>query len=202
MISPLVEPLAANAGLQVLALSVLLELALIAAPIGFQLIVDEVVVSADSDLLTLIVSALGLLLALQVFSSFCRSWITMLVGSSLTLQWKVNLFDQLMRLPLAFFEKRHVGDIVSRFNSFDVIQRTLTVDATAALLDGAMAFVLVVMMWLYGGELVLIALISVGIYGLIRYASYRPFVPSPRKPSSTRRKRIVISWKVSAALLA
>lgn len=163
------------ATLQVLAISCLLELALVAAPIGFQLILDEVVVAADRDLLTVIVLALGLLLVLQVFAEFARSWITMLVGSSLTLQWKVSLFDQLMRLPLSFFEKRHVGDIVSRFSSFDAIQRTLTVDAITALLDGVMAIVLVLMMWLYGGWLLAIALLSAAIYTLIRVLVYLPY---------------------------
>lgn len=164
-----------KAAVQVLAISCLLEMALVAAPIGFQLILDEVVVAADYDLLTLVVLALGLLLTLQVVTTLARSWITMLVGSSLALQWKVSLFDQLMRLPLSFFEKRHVGDIVSRFGSFDVVQRTLTVDAITAFLNGVMAVVLVLMMWLYGGWLLAIALLSTAIYAALQTLVYRPF---------------------------
>jgi ATP-binding cassette subfamily B protein RaxB len=164
-----------RAALQVLAISLVLEVATIAMPIGFQLILDEVVVAADYDLLTLIVVALGLFLLLQVAAGLAREWITMLIGSSLTLQWKVSLFDQLMRLPLSFFEKRHVGDVVSRFGSLDAVQRTLTTSAITALLDGVMSIALVVMMWIYGGWLLAVALISVGLYSAVRFAAYRPF---------------------------
>lgn len=164
-----------RAALQIIAISLLLELATIAMPIGFQLLLDEVVVAADYDLLTIVVIALALLLALQVAASFARTWVTMLIGSSLVLQWKVSLFDQLLRLPLAFFEKRHVGDIVSRFGSLDAMQRTMTSSAISALLDGIMSIALIVMMWLYGGWLLLIALVSVVIYSLLRVATYLPY---------------------------
>lgn len=164
-----------RAALQILAISLLIELATIAMPIGFQLVLDEVVVASDYDLLALIALALVLLLVLQVAGTLARAWVTMLIGSSLVLQWKTSLFDQLMRLPLAFFEKRHVGDVVSRFGSIDAIQRTLTTNAIQAVLDGVMSVTLIVMMWLYGGWLVFVALASVALYTLVRVISYLPY---------------------------
>lgn len=157
---------------QVLAISLLLEITVIAMPIGFQLILDEVVVAADRDLLTIIVIALAFLLILQVAAGFARSWITMLAGSGLALQWKAGLFDHLMRLPLAYYEKRHVGDIVSRFGSLDSIQRTVTASAVTALLDGVMSLALIAMMWVYGGWLLWLALLGVGLYTLLRLATW------------------------------
>lgn len=164
-----------RAALQILAISLLLELTVIAAPIGFQLILDEVVVAADQDLLTVIVLALALLLALQVCAGFARTWMTMTIGSNLALQWKVGLFDHLMRLPLRYFERRHVGDVVSRFGSLDAVQRTLTNEALRAFLDGIMSIALLVMMWLYGGWLIWVALASVTLYALMRMLSYGPY---------------------------
>lgn len=157
---------------QVLAISLLLEVTVIAMPIGFQLILDEVVVAADRDLLSIIVIALAFLLILQVAATFARSWITMLMGSGLALQWKVGLFDHLMRLPLAFYEKRHVGDIVSRFGSLDSIQRTVTASTVTALLDGVMSIALIAMMWIYGGWLLWLALLGVGLYALLRVSTW------------------------------
>jgi len=160
---------------QVLAISLAIEAAVIAMPIGFQLVLDEVVVAADYDLLTLIALGLFLLLIVQVAATFARAWVTMLVGSSLALQWKVALFDQLQRLPLSFFEKRHVGDVVSRFSSVDAVQQTLTTSAIQAILDGIMSVTLIVMMWLYGGWLLWIALASVAVYSIMRLLYYRPY---------------------------
>ena len=163
------------AALQILAISLLIELATLAMPIGFQVVLDEVIVAADYDLLTIVALGLVVLLLLQVAGALARSWTTMLIGSSLALQWKASLFDRLMRLPLVFFDKRHVGDVVSRFGSIDAVQRTLTTSAIQALLDGVMSVTLVLMMWLYGGWLVMIALASVAVYAVIRLLCYPPY---------------------------
>lgn len=160
---------------QVLAISVLLELVTIAMPIGFQLVIDEVVVAADFDLLTLIALGLALLLFMQVLARFARSWATMLFGGHLVLQWKVSLFDQLMRLPLDFFEKRHVGDVVSRFGSLDTIQKTVTTKAITVLLDGVMSIALLVMMYIYGGWLVAVAIATTVLYTVLRLSTYLPY---------------------------
>ncbi|MBB5704259.1 ATP-binding cassette subfamily B protein RaxB [Ochrobactrum daejeonense] len=164
-----------RAAIQILMISILLEIITIAMPIGFQLVIDEVVVAADFDLLSLIALGLGLLLVMQVLATLARSWATMLFGGHLVLQWKVSLFDQLMRLPLEFFEKRHVGDVVSRFGSLDTIQRTVTTKAITALLDGVMSVALLAMMYIYGGWLVFIAAATVLIYIALRLATYLPY---------------------------
>jgi ATP-binding cassette subfamily B protein RaxB len=162
-----------RAAAQVLALSIVLEVVTIAMPIAFQVVVDQVVVAADYDLLTLVAIALFLMLAIKVVAAFFRSWATMMFGSSLVVQWKVSLFDHLIRLPLSFFEKRHVGDIVSRFSSLDQIQETATTKSVTAVLDGIMAIALVLMMYLYGGWLVILAIGSMVLYALLRAGTYR-----------------------------
>ena len=63
----------------------------------------------------------------------------MAAGATLTLQWKMSLFRHLLRLPLSFFERRHVGDLASRFGSLDTIQKTLTTGPISGLVDGLMS---------------------------------------------------------------
>ena len=105
----------AAAATQVLAMSLVLEAIGIAIPIGFQLVLDDVVVSNDRDLLTLIALGIGLVLAFRALIDFVRSWAIMAAGSTLTMYWKMSLFRHLLRLPLSFFERRHAGDVASRF---------------------------------------------------------------------------------------
>ena len=100
----------AAAAAQVLTMSLVLEAIGLAIPIGFQLVLDDVVVSDDRDLLTLIALGLGLVLASRALIDFVRSWAIMAAGSSLTLQWKMSLFRHLLLLPLSFFERR--GDCI------------------------------------------------------------------------------------------
>jgi ATP-binding cassette subfamily B protein RaxB len=157
----------------VLTMSLVLEVIGLAMPIGFQLVLDDVVVSDDRDLLTLIALGLGLVLALRALIDFVRSWAIMVAGSTLTLQWKFSLFRHLLLLPLSFFERRHAGDVASRFASIDRIQQTLNTASISPVVDGVMAFVLVAMMWLYDSWLAWLAIITTGIYALTRCLAYR-----------------------------
>lgn len=163
----------AAAATQVLTMSFVLEAIGIAIPIGFQLVLDDVVVSDDRDLLTLIALGLGLVLALRALMDFVRSWAIMVAGSGLTLQWKMSLFRHLLLLPLSFFERRHTGDVASRFTSIDRIQQTLSTSSISPVVDGVMAFVLVGMMWLYDPWLAVLAITITGIYAVTRSLAYR-----------------------------
>jgi ATP-binding cassette subfamily B protein RaxB len=163
----------AAAATQVLVMSLVLEAIGIAIPIGFQLVLDDVVISNDRDLLTLIALGVGLVIAFRALIDFVRSWAIMVAGASLTLQWKMSLFRHLLLLPLSFFERRHAGDLASRFMSIDRIQQTISTASISPIVDGAMAFVLVGMMWVYDPLLALLALATTVIYAGTRGFAYR-----------------------------
>lgn len=161
------------AAVQILAMSLLLEIIVIAVPIAFQLVVDEVIVANDHNLLLVIAGALGLILGFRALVDFVRSWCIMAAGANLTLQWKMSLFKHMLRLPLSFFERRHVGDLASRFASLDAIQKTLTTGPISGVVDGLMSLALVGMMWLYEPLLGMIAVSVMVIYALMRSLAYR-----------------------------
>jgi ATP-binding cassette, subfamily B, bacterial CvaB/MchF/RaxB len=163
----------AAATAQILVMSLFLEIITIGIPIGFQLVLDEVIVADDRNLLVLIALGLGLLVCFRALTDFIRSWSIMAIGAKLTLQWKMSLFRHLLRLPLSFFERRHVGDLASRFTSLDVIQKTLTTGPISGLVDGMLAAGLIVMMWLYNPLLTTLALGVMTIYALMRSLAYR-----------------------------
>jgi ATP-binding cassette, subfamily B, bacterial CvaB/MchF/RaxB len=161
------------AATQVLVISLVLEGVGFATPIALQLVLDDVVVSNDRDLLTLIAFGVGLALALRALIDFVRSWAIMVTGSSLTLQWKMSLFRHLLHLPLGFFDRRHVGDVASRFSSLNTIQQTLSTASVFLVVDGVMATAIVGMMWLYSPWLAVLAITTTGIYALMRGFAYR-----------------------------
>ena len=100
--------------------------------------VDHALVSADHDLLTTLVLGFGLLLVLRLAISTLRSWMLMALTATLKVQAQTNLFSHLIRLPASYFEARHLGDVMSRFESQDVILRTITTELIEAVLDGIM----------------------------------------------------------------
>jgi ATP-binding cassette subfamily B protein RaxB len=159
---------------QILALALALELLVLLSPFFMQWVVDGVLVSADHDLLVTLGLGFGLLVLLQVGIGALRSWAVLQLSASLNLQWLSNVFTHLLRLPLAWFEKRHLGDILSRFNSVQQMQQTLTTSFIEAVLDGLMVIITLAMMWVYSPRLAGLALAAVLAYGLLRWAYFRP----------------------------
>lgn len=158
----------------ILMLSVALQVFVILAPFFMQWVVDQVLISADRDLLTVLGLGFGLALLLQVCIGLLRGWSVVYLSTRLGLQWMGNVFSHLLKLPLDFFEKRHLGDITSRMGSVQTIQRTLTTSFVEALIDGLMAVVTLGMMLLYSWKLALITLLAVALYLGLRALAFRP----------------------------
>ncbi|EIK67756.1 putative toxin secretion ABC transporter, ATP-binding protein [Pseudomonas synxantha BG33R] len=160
--------------LQVLLLAFALEIFALTSPFFLQWTIDNVIASADRDLLNTLVIGFGLLLLMQQAVSGVRAWVMMHLSTLLSVQWRANVFSHLLRLPMQYFEKRHLGDVVSRFGAVDSIQQTLTAAFLTAILDGLMTVATLGIMLLYSPILAAIAVIAMSLYALGRWAWYRP----------------------------
>ena len=159
----------------VILLSFSLEIVALLMPIASQVVVDEVIVSSDYDLLLVVAAGLVLLLLLQLFLEIARGWTLAVVSTTVNLHWNSSLFEHMIRLPLEYFAKRHIGDINSRFGSLAIVQKALTTDLILSLFDGVMAIGMLIMLFLYGGWLGCVALVSTGLNVLFRVISYRAY---------------------------
>lgn len=157
---------------QVLLLALALEVLTVVQPFFLQWVVDHVLNTGDRDLLTTLALAFGLMMVMLQLTSVARSWMLLYLGTTLNLQWRTNVFTHLLRLPVAYFERRHLGDVVSRFGAIDAIQRTVTTSFMEALLDGVVMGITLVLMFLYSPPLAWIALGAMALYGLARWAGY------------------------------
>lgn len=160
--------------LQVFILALCLQAVAVVSPFYMQWAVDGAIVSADRDLLAVLGLGFLLLAIIQVSLSILRSWVVLYLSTTLNLQWLANVFSHLLRLPVSYFEKRHLGDVVSRFGAVTTIQRTLTSSFVEALIDGVMALVTLAMMLVYSPMLTAIALVAVAFYAALRWAFYQP----------------------------
>jgi ATP-binding cassette subfamily B protein RaxB len=159
---------------QVLWLAAALELFTILTPIFQQWTVDQVIVSTNRDLLTTLALGFGLLLLAQQAVDAIRGWVLMYLSTVVNIQWRANVFTHLLNLPVGYFEKRHLGDVVSRFGSIDTIQKTLTTSFLEAILDGAMTAITLVLMFIYSARLACIAVAAMSLYGLSRWIWFAP----------------------------
>ncbi|QGH63920.1 peptidase domain-containing ABC transporter [Serratia proteamaculans] len=161
--------------IQILALSVALELFGVLSPFYMQWVMDQVLVSADWDLLSLLGTGFIMVVVMQNVITALRSWVMAWFSSLLGVQWTVNVCAHLLRLPMAYFESRHIGDVVSRFGSIETIQSTLTSRFISTVLDGVMAIVTLCMLFIYNGNLAWLTIGLFAAYVVVRLVSYRPF---------------------------
>ena len=154
-------------------LALLLEIVTLAAPFYLQWVVDHVLVTGDADMLTVLGLGFALLVLVQGVIHAVRGWFVIVLGTSLNFQWLGNVFAHLVRLPLDFFEKRHIGHILASFGAVGTIQRTLTTQFAQTVVDGLMTVGTLAMMLAYSPRLAAVSLAAMGAYALLRRARFR-----------------------------
>ena len=157
-----------------LMLSVVIQSAALVVPYYMQWVVDNVLLSHDKPLLIVLALGFALLSLIKTGVTAFRSWFVVRFSSALNIQMGANLFHHLIRLPNAYFEKRHVGDVVSRFSSINAIRDLLTTGIVEAFIDGLMASVVLIMMFLYSPLLTGIVLAVVGFSFVLQWLFYFP----------------------------
>jgi ATP-binding cassette, subfamily B, bacterial CvaB/MchF/RaxB len=150
-----------SALMQVLLLSAALQIATFAAPFQLQLVVDEALAGQDRDLLLVIALAFGGLVIVQSLIEALRGWALRVFGHLLSFQITGNLVRHLLRLPSDYFEKRHVGDIMSRLQSVKPIQNAISQGVIGTVIDGAMALIAAFILFFYSAVLAMIVIVAV-----------------------------------------
>ncbi|WP_462170621.1 peptidase domain-containing ABC transporter [Pseudoalteromonas xiamenensis] len=161
--------------LLIFSLSLLLQIFTLASPYYIQLVIDDVILSGDTSLLTVLAVGFFLVLGFEIATNALRGFTLLHFGNQMNIQLGANLFHHLVRLPLTYFEKRHMGDIVSRFGSLQQVKQLLTQGVIEAIIDGLMALVTLGMIFFYSPTLSAVVLTAVLLYAGVRVAMYRPF---------------------------
>jgi ATP-binding cassette subfamily B protein RaxB len=159
---------------QLVLLSFAIEVFAIAMPFFLQLTVDRVLVGRDRDFLTVLGVAFIALVLIQVVVTGVRAWVGVYLSSRFGFRLLTVLFNHLLRLPLGWFEKRNIGDIVSKFRSVDAIQKTLSTTFVETVIDGVMVLVTLAVMAYYSMQLTAIVLGAALLYALARWMLFYP----------------------------
>ncbi|PCK30286.1 peptidase domain-containing ABC transporter [Pseudoalteromonas piscicida] len=156
-------------------LSILLQVFTLAAPYYIQLVIDDVILTGDTSLLTVLAVGFFLVLLFEIATNALRGFTLLHFGNQMNIQLGANLFHHLVRLPISYFEKRHMGDVVSRFSSLQQVKQLLTTGVIEAIIDGLMAIITLAMIFFYSPMLSAVVLVAVIAYAIIRIAMYKPF---------------------------
>jgi ATP-binding cassette, subfamily B, bacterial CvaB/MchF/RaxB len=153
-----------SATVQILALSLLLQLTTLAIPFFLQLTVDEAIGQGDTSLLVLLLVGFAIIHLFYAVVRGLRSWVVLTLGQSLSLQLGGNVFRHLLRLPLSYFERRHVGDLMSRIGSIQPIQAILSQGLVNVVIDSGLALTTLIVMAMISIPLTLFVVATTGLY--------------------------------------
>jgi ATP-binding cassette subfamily B protein RaxB len=161
-----------RAASQALVLTVVLQAFVLASPYYMQLAVDSVVPTGDGDLLAVLALGFGLFTVFNAGATLLRGFVLLSAGASIGFTFASNLAYRLFRLPVTWFERRHVGDVLSRFQSVHPIQEALTQGVVAAFVDGVLSVLTLVLMIWYSPALAGIAFAAFTLYVIVRLVSF------------------------------
>ena len=160
---------------KVFVLSLFLQFFTLLTPYYLQVGIDRIIPTHDSSLLIVLALAFGLVLAFQQIATLLRSFVIFHVSSLFSIQVSGNLFKHLLSLPLSFFERRDVGDIVTRFDSLNRIRDFLTSSFITLIIDALMAVTILAAMLYYHAGITTLVLFFVAIYAAVRVIAFKRF---------------------------
>ena len=124
---------------KVLATSVVVRLMVLAVPVLTGVVVDRVVPANDSHLLKVLAAVMVALIGYSMVATFLRAHLLLRLRSRLDVNMTLGFLEHLVDLPYAFFLKRSSGDLMMRLRSNATVREILTSGTIAALLDGVLA---------------------------------------------------------------
>lgn len=160
---------------QLLVLSSLLQLFSLALPFYTQLFIDDVLVNRDFNLLEVMALGFFLVTLVRALTELLRTHVVLHLSNQMSFQFATNVCRHLLHLPLAWFARRHPGDIVSRFAALHHVKDFLCSGIVEVLIDGVMVAGTLALMFVYSPPLTWVALVAVVIYGALRFGLYGTF---------------------------
>lgn len=152
--------------LEVVGVSVVLQIFALITPLFFQVVMDKVLVHQGFSTLNVIAVALSVVIVFEVVLGGVRTYIFAHTTSRIDVELGAKLFRHLLALPIAYFESRRVGDTVARVRELEQIRNFLTGQALTSVLDLFFSFIFLAVMWYYSFWLTLVVLISLPCYAI------------------------------------
>ena len=145
----------------VLFMSLLLQLLGLASPIFTQNIIDKVLVHRAADALDILVLGMVLCMFFQNWMLILRSYLFTNITSKMDVALSSRLFKNITALPVSYFQKWQVGDVVSRLGELETLRGFLTGNSLVIVLDIVFAVVYFVVMFFYSRILSIVVLIMI-----------------------------------------
>lgn len=158
---------------QVLTMTLIIQIASIATPYFMQVALDNTISIQSVDFLLALAAGFGIISVVGVAAGWLRSFTILTASSQANLSIASNTVRKLFRLPISWFERRHLGDILSRFSSIQPIQQLILEKGIISIIDGIFSISVMILMFFYNTLMTLIALLAILTYVFTRIIFFR-----------------------------
>lgn len=149
---------------KILLLSLVLQMFGLVSPLFTQVIINKVLVHHGISTLNIFIIGMIILCIFEAWINGLRSCMFNHHVSKIDVTLSARIFHHVMALPIRFFEKYKVGEIVSRIRELDTIRGFIVGSAFTAVLDSAFSVIYLAIMFTYSGYLTGITLVALGLY--------------------------------------
>ena len=152
---------------EVILASFFLQLFALVSPLLFQVVVDKVLVNRGLSSLDVLMTALICIAIFETLLGALRTYTFSHTTTRVDVELGAALFRHLVRLPLAYFGVRKVGDTVARVHELENIRNFLTGSTLTLIIDFFFTIIFFCVMFFYSPTLTLIVLLSIPVYVIL-----------------------------------
>ncbi|GAB3350519.1 peptidase domain-containing ABC transporter [Lysobacter tyrosinilyticus] len=160
---------------QLLALSLLLQLAALGVPLLSQLTINMGAMEGDVHAVAAISGCVLLVYLANFFVESWRALINQKISTHLSDYTARNLFRHLMALPMPWFERRRIADITTRFDSIEPMRSALGSGLATLVIDGSLGLLLALALVLVSPKLAFVVIVSVLLTVVCKLA-FSPYI--------------------------
>ena len=148
----------------ILVFSLILQAFGLVTPLFTQVIINKVLVQHSLGTLNILALGMIAICLFQAWISGLRRFMLNHHISKIDVTLSARLFQHVMALPIQFFEKYKVGEIVSRIRELDNIRGFIVGAAFSTILDSLFSIIYLGIMLMYSWSLTLVTLAALGCY--------------------------------------
>jgi len=157
------------AALRALWLTLVLQLTIIALPFAYRGVIDRAGGRAFDSRLVWIAAGIGLMILVQAGSAWTRGQVVTRLGNIFVHRVSTHIVARLFSLPVAFFQRQMLGDVLSRVRSVDAVRRFLTDQAAPLVIDLAVGLVTAALMVAFSPHLAAIVIAGLALEIAVRF---------------------------------
>jgi len=161
--------------ISILIMSLFIMMVVLTTPLIMQTIIDRVIPTGDKNLINVLMVGLIALSIMELLMRALRYTFIIHFFTKLNLQTLSNLLSHIIRMPIHFFQSRHMGDIVSRFGSLEKLNRQMSQTIPELIVDFVTSVLMITIMTFYNFKLGLIILLFLTANFFIRQQVFKSY---------------------------